>query len=295
MPVNAGHEYAQAEGKYYEASSIPEKIKALQEMLSTAPSHKGTENLRNGIKQKIAKYKELQEKTKKASKRGSSKFSIKKEGAATIVLIGITNSGKSTLLKELTNAKVDIADYPHTTTKPEVGTLDYKKVKIQVIEIPPFVENLTETEDGPALLGIIRLADLIVIVLNLNENINTQIKLIHNELEQAAIKKEIIAIGIKGFKNKEFLVSIDKLKKEIWSSLGLIKIYTKNPGKKPEPKPVTLNKNSTVKDLAANVHKDFLKKFRFARIWGPSSKHDGQQVGLEHILKDNDIVELHLK
>ena len=47
--------------------------------------------------------------------------------------------------------------------------------------------------------------------------------------------------------------------------------------------------------MAAHVHKDFIRKFRFARIWGKSAKFDGQQVGIEHKLKDDDIVELHLK
>ncbi|MCD4666853.1 TGS domain-containing protein [archaeon] len=44
-----------------------------------------------------------------------------------------------------------------------------------------------------------------------------------------------------------------------------------------------------------NIKSLFLKKFRFARIWGKSVKHDGTNTGLDHILKDEDVVELHLK
>jgi len=47
--------------------------------------------------------------------------------------------------------------------------------------------------------------------------------------------------------------------------------------------------------MAEQVHKDFIKKFRFARIWGKSAKFPGQMCGINHKLKDDDIVELHLK
>ncbi len=295
MPINAGVEYALAEKKFHEATSIPDKIKALQEMLSKSPSHKGSENLRNEIKQKISKYKSLLEKEKTASKKGSSKFSVKKEGSATICLIGITNSGKSTLLNKLTNSKAGIAPYEYTTKKPEIGVMDYKGVKVQVIEIPAITENFMERDDGPGLLGIIRLAELIVIVLDLDKNVHDQLSLMHKELDKAAIKKRIIAIGIKGKKNREFFTTTDKIKNEIWNSLDLIKIFTKMPGKIPEKRPVALKKNSKVIDLAHHIHKDFIKKFKFARVWGKSSKHPGQIQGLQHILQDDDIVEIHLK
>ena len=82
---------------------------------------------------------------------------------------------------------------------------------------------------------------------------------------------------------------------KIWNSLGLIKVYTKQPGKKPDYPPLALKKGSVIKDLAIHVHKDFIKKFRFARIWGKSARFEGQQVGLNHKLIDEDVVELHMK
>ena len=56
--------------------------------------------------------------------------------------------------------------------------------------------------------------------------------------------------------------------------------------------PLILLKGSTVKEMCIKLHKDFLKKFRFAKIWGPSSKFPGQTKMLEHKLMDNDIVEI---
>ncbi|MFH1395781.1 MAG: GTPase [archaeon] len=90
--------------------------------------------------------------------------------------------------------------------------------------------------------------------------------------------------------------NLELLKNKIWEHLGLIKIYTKEPGKRPILKnPITLPEGSTIKDMAEHVHKDFIKKFKYARVWGKSAKHDSASVGIDHKLKDNDIVEIHLK
>ena len=103
------------------------------------------------------------------------------------------------------------------------------------------------------------------------------------------------------YKNVELEISakegtnLEKLRKVVFDKLDLIKVFTKTPGKKKDYPPVALSKGVTVKDLAATVHKDFLKKFKFARVWGKSVKFDGASVGLNHKLKDDDVVELHLK
>ena len=80
----------------------------------------------------------------------------------------------------------------------------------------------------------------------------------------------------------------------IWMNLGLVKVYTKQPGKKKEDKPLALKNGATVRDVAEIVHKDFLKRFKFARIYGKNAKFEGQMVGLDHVMKDDDTVELHL-
>jgi hypothetical protein len=43
------------------------------------------------------------------------------------------------------------------------------------------------------------------------------------------------------------------------------------------------------------VHKDFVRRFDYARVWGLSAKFEGQRVGLNHLLKEGDVIELHLK
>lgn len=280
MPINAGYEYENAEKEYLDAKSIPDKLKCLQRMLSVAPSHKGAEKLRNDIKQRISKYKGLLEREKKLAKKGGKGFSIKKEGAARVVLIGVTNSGKSILLGKITNAKPKIADYEYTTKKPEIGTMDYKGVIIQVIEIPAIIKNYLDKEKGPTYMGIIRDSDLIVLVSRDKEDV----KLVKSELKDAGIRFNGLLVSSK-----------EDIKEMIWEKLGLIYVYTKSPGRDKDYPPVALKDGSNVRDLASTVHKDFIKRFDYANIWGESIKHQGMRCGLKHILSEGDIVELHLR
>lgn len=268
MPVNVSHQYTSAEKKYLAATSLEEKIRTLKEMISQAPSHKGAEKLRAELNSRLAKFKSQLEKQRTTKKSGHS-LAIKKQGAAQICLVGTI---KSNLLTKLTNAK------SKNSYKPNIGTLDYHGIKLQIIEIPPIKENFQETTLGPTFLGILNQADLMIFLFN-NEK---EYKLLQKELKQ--VKTPFIIY------NKQ-----ENLSDLIWKKLNLIKVYTKQPGKDPTHPPIALEKNSQVKDLASHVHKDFLKKFKFARVWGKSVKFDGAQVGLNHKLKDNDIVELHLK
>ena len=278
MPINAGYEYAEAQKKYDDANTPEEKLAALEELLRTSPNHKGSEALRSDIKNKISKLKALQAKEAKKKTGGRPKFAIKKEGAATIVIVGTTNSGKSTLLAKLTNARPEIASYPFTTRKPEQGIIDYHGVKLQLIEIPAIVQNFAKTEDGPALLGIIKSSELIILLFN-------------NPEEKKMLDKELYGINIPVLIPDSF----DNLPDKIWKSLSIIKIFTKQPGKKPNFPPVALKKRATIQDLASVIHKDFIRKFKFARVWGKSMKHQGSNTGLDHKLEDDDIVEIHMK
>ena len=88
---------------------------------------------------------------------------------------------------------------------------------------------------------------------------------------------------------------IDDLKKKIFSSFDVIRIFTKEPGKEKSPKPVIMKPHSTVKDVAEKILKGFSKKVKKTKIWGPSSKFSGQIVGLSHTLKDMDTVEFTTK
>ena len=62
-------------------------------------------------------------------------------------------------------------------------------------------------------------------------------------------------------------------------------------GKEPDYKePLILKKGERVEDACKKLHKDFIKKFKYAQIWGKSVKYSGQKVGLDHILLDKDLM-----
>jgi len=169
MTTNVSVEYSKAQSRYEEAKSNEEKLIALQEMHSTAPSHKGAEKMRAEITRKIALLKRDIEKSKEQQKKtaGGASVGVKKEGIGQIVLVGMPNTGKSSLLKALTGVDVEIAPYPFTTKNPEVGMLNFNGAKIQLVEVPAIIEGSAEGKaNGIQLLSIIRNSDAIVFVLN---------------------------------------------------------------------------------------------------------------------------------
>lgn len=91
-------------------------------------------------------------------------------------------------------------------------------------------------------------------------------------------------------------INLEELKKKLYEKLRLTKIFLKEVNKKADlNEPMIMKKNPTVEDVCLKIHKDFVKKFRFAKVWGKSAKFPGQMHGFTHVLEDGDIVELHLK
>ena len=91
-------------------------------------------------------------------------------------------------------------------------------------------------------------------------------------------------------------INVDELKDEILERLQLIRLYLKPQGKKADlEEPMIVRQGSTVGDVAARLHRDFVRNFRHAKVWGSSVKFPGQKVGLEHVLYDEDILRLIIK
>lgn len=93
---------------------------------------------------------------------------------------------------------------------------------------------------------------------------------------------------------KEYL---DALKELIFKKLNFIRLYMKEINKKPDmEEPMIMKQDDTIRTVCLKLHKDFIEKFKFARIWGKSVKFDSQKVlNLDHKLADKDIIELHIK
>ena len=192
MPVNAGYEYFNAEKKFSIAKSTEEKMAALEEMIRAAPKHKSSEHFVAELKNRLRRFQEKQEKAKSSGK--TTRKSIKKEGYQCI-LIGLPNSGKSSLLSKLTNAKPKISENPFTTKDPELGTMNYEGVKAQIIDIPSIGSEFFD-------IGAVHTADCLIIVI---ENLK-DLEKIHSFITKATGKRIIVV-------NKSDLLSQEELRK----------------------------------------------------------------------------------
>ena len=327
MPANLPPQYFEAEKAYRAAKTPQEKIKALENMLSIMPKHKGTDRLRGDLRRKIAKLTEQAQKKHLIGTKGALYY-FKREGAGQGILVGMPNAGKSQLLAIVTSAAPEIADYPFSTKVPVQGMMGFENIKIQLVDVPPIVDESSHSW----LHNVLRNSDLLVVVVDLTDDPLYQMETILRELEEFNIEpvdghveeseehmiaKKIVVAANKwdmdgAQENLEYLRlqygeqfpicaisakrgdGLEELKQEIFKALDIIRVYTKTPGMKPDlADPVILEKGSTVEDFAAEVHKDFVNKLKYALIWG-SGKFDGQRVSKQHVLQDGDVVELHI-
>jgi small GTP-binding protein len=296
MTTNAHPEYIQAEKKFGLAQTSEEKLLALEEMIRFAPSHKGGENLRANLRTRYKKLQESLEKQKKSG--GGAKNSIKKYDIQCII-VGFPNSGKSSLFHALTGKQVSISNMPFSTTQPEIGMAIYDNTQFQVIDMPPFpnidksmanttdtillaVDNIEQIEKAKEFLANSKAK--LIIIFTKSDLLNEQER---RKLEERLKTKKYNFILFSS-KTQE---NLQKLKKKIFETFPIIRIYTKEPNKPISLIPMLLKKDSTLKDVAEKILKGFSQKIKRARIWGPSSKFSGQIVGLNHILKDKDAVE----
>ncbi|MBW2968433.1 GTP-binding protein [Candidatus Woesearchaeota archaeon] len=91
-------------------------------------------------------------------------------------------------------------------------------------------------------------------------------------------------------------VNIDELKELIFERLSFIRIYCKEVGKKADMGvPLIMREGDNIHAMCNKLHKDFVTKFKFARVWGKSAKFPGQRLMMHHVLQDQDIVEIHLR
>lgn len=293
MPVNADVEYYIAESDYRDAKTTEEKILALEKMIRLAPHHKGAHTLMMQLKKRLSALKKESAKAKAAASKRP-KFVIKKEGAAQVCILGMTNSGKSLLLRALTNANVEVGAYPYTTKTPAIGMMDYEGVKIQLVEIPA-------TFDAES-MSIVRTCDLILLLLDATKDLDVQLNELSARLERHGLhEKQLLIVVNKSDEQPTtggIVISaktgegLQRMKEEVWKRLRLIRIYTKSPNGQAATKPLTLPAGADVEDAVRQVHKQLLKDFKFARIFD-DTKFSGKKVGLEYVLKDRDVLEIH--
>ncbi len=329
MPANLPPEYYAIERKYRLAKNPQEKIAIVRELLAIMPKHKGTEKLQAELRGRIAKL--SREAQKKRVKRGFS-YHIRKEGAAQLVLLGPPNAGKSQILASLTNALSEVTPYPFATRRPLVGMMPFENISFQLVDTPSIAPDFMEPW-LPDIVRNTDLILLVVDLGEENpwegakavtERLaGAKIRLIGKraeaeESDETALficKKTIVVANkidlplaqqrfdtLKNTCSQRFpLISIsakrhlglEEMKRKIHQVLGIVRVYTKAPGRPVDrDEPVILKKGDTLIDAALAIHKDLARDLKYARLWG-SNRFDGQRVEKNYILEDEDVVEFH--
>ncbi|GIX03210.1 MAG: GTP-binding protein [Planctomycetaceae bacterium] len=329
MPANLTPQYQKAEEAYRRAQTTQERLEALETMLQLVPKHKGTEKLQADIKTRIKEVRLELEAERKAPRVVGKTYRFPRQGAATLVIVGAPNAGKSRLLKELTHADPIVADYPFSTREPLPGMMAWQDVSVQLIDTPP----ITPEHFEPYLLNLVRTADGALLVFDgSNDEAPEQTLHVWEQLRQRhTLLSDHTGLDANDFslvhvrtllvvthaddpdvstrleffhdcapqRFAECLVELSKaadrerLRDTIYRFTNTIRVYTKAPGKPADwNAPYTLPAGSTIEDLAAKIHRDLAEKVKSARLWR-DGQSDPHIVGREFPLQDRDLVELH--
>jgi small GTP-binding protein len=304
MPANLPPQFFELQAKLKQAKDNEERVEILKEMLAICPKHKGTERVQEEIKRKIAKLRKV---LPKKIKREEVYF-VKKEGAGQVLVIGLPNSGKTSLVNSLCQTDFKVRDYPFTTQLPTPGMLRYENILIQIVDTPP----LTADFKPGWMKNLASQTNEILVVVDLEKEPENNLEEILEILNEWKIEKEkILIIGnkidlplakenfekLKG-KYKIFEVSTKEkggandLKRKIFESLKIIRVYPKEPKREVDfENPFVLEGETKLIDWIKQIDKEMAEKFKGARLYKENLK-SFQIVGRGYILKDGDIIEI---
>ena len=311
MPANLTPQYMEAERRFKEAGTVQEKIAAVEEMMATIPRHKGTEKLQAELKKKMSALRKESEAQKKSGGRRDF-FIVEREGARQLAIVGSPNAGKSQLLRDLTNATPEVAEYPYTTRTPIPGMMIFENVRLQLLDLPPISPEYTES----LVAQVVRNADAILWIVDVSDDdVLEKLEETHNWLADAKVdlgKMKVLMVGNKtdaaGAGERASIVReiyqgrfpfvlrsghAEEFKKVVYDFLDVVRVYTKVPGKKPDfTDPYVVPRGSTVLDVAEKVHRDFVERLKYARLWS-EGKPEGIMVPRDFVINEGDVLELH--
>jgi ribosome-interacting GTPase 1 len=331
MPANLTPQYKKAEEEYRRAQTPEDEVRCLELMLREIPKHKGTDKLQAELKAKISKAKSEVEYAKKAGKKGHHGPHIQRQGAGRVTILGGPNAGKSQLLAKLTRATPEVAPYPFTTREPQPGMMPWEDVMVQLVDTPPITADVLDS----SILGLVRGSDLVLLLVDVGnddgldvvqpvldrlsqtktrlaresyldeEDVGlsfTQTFLVPTKIDLAgwqdrlALLKELCPLDFRELAiSAEHGTGMEELRRAIYESLGVVRVYTKLPTKKEADydKPFTLKRGGTLLDVAELVHRDLAANFKYARVWGQGVLTPGAQMKADYIVHDKDVVEIH--
>lgn len=327
MPTNLPPAYFEVEARFRAAQSTPERIALLEEMLSIIPKHKGTDKLRADLRRKLSKLRSASE-SRKGGTRQVSPYHISKEGAGQVVVIGPVNVGKSSLVAALTNATPEVADYPYTTQRPIPGMMPIENIQVQLVDTPA----LSREYEDPPLMDLIRRADLLLLVIDLQtdpvEQFQDSLALLQehrivplhqrdqypdpqriffkpllvlvNKADDEGHDKDFAALcELLGEEDCPLLAvsartgrHFDRLKQAVFEKLDIIRVFAKPPGKEPDYSAPFVMKKGSTVEAFAAEVHRDFLEKLKSARVWGSGVYDGQMVGRDHVLQDGDVVEL---
>ena len=166
---------------------IPEKIKKIEDEISRTQVNKATERHLGVLKARLARLRDELEVKSLRKSGGGAGYTVRKDGDATIVLLGFPSVGKSTLLNHLTNSNSKVGAYDFTTLTVIPGMLHHNSARIQILDIPGIIKGASRGRGlGKRILSTTRSADLIIILID-----------VFNPKIRDVLLDEIRAIGVR--------------------------------------------------------------------------------------------------
>ncbi|MDO8570962.1 MAG: GTPase [Candidatus Daviesbacteria bacterium] len=304
--MNQDIEFMKLQKQLKKVGSMSEKIELLEQITSLNPRDSKRLSIRSKYKQELGS---LRKKSSIKNKTVFNGYDITSKYQ--VVLLGQTNTGKSTLHSLLTGSNVEISDTPFTTYKPEVGIMDCKDISVQLVEVPAIYKD----EFYPAKYRLIRNADMLCICSRTPDDFKQTV----GQLEDKLLILCASYIDPSSHKNKPLDNIIEKpgfsavwevslyemnipalnisdkysITEHIFSLLNVKRIYSfRNDQIGEKPFVFPLDQRTSVFDYITRLDKRLLVHHNKAKIFGSSAKYEGQIVGFDHLLLDGDKVEL---
>ncbi len=333
MPANLTPDYLAAEERFRAATTPEEKLEALEDMLATIPKHKGTEKMQADIKRRIAKFRDEEQRRSSSKKRPFYLVDKQGAGQIVMVgppnsgksqlLASLSNAEPEVApypfttraplagMVQFENVQIQLVDLPPLA--PEGS--------------PPWLVQVVRTADALLLvfdLGDDNLLDHLETTLMLLKQGRVYVGTEPGDVGITIYRKKAIVVGNKldthdASERLDLLMEacadifpadsrsgpsvlpvsatlgsgLEDLKRRMFDLLGVIRVYTKAPGKAVDySAPFVLKKGTTILGAASAVHKEIAQKLKYARVWGRST-FEGQMVQRDYVLSEGDVVEFH--
>lgn len=332
MPANLTPQYLDAEQRFRRARTAAEKVACLEEMLRVIPKHKGTDKLQADLKRRMSRLRHDAQQAAGArrgplvtvDREGAGQIVLigPANAGKSALLAALTNATPEiadypfTTRKPLPgmlmfeNIQIQLVDMPplsHDFMESWMGqivrnadalfilvdlgaaeALDGFDMTLDILrgwKVLPVAQPLSADEEDALESGVVPIPALLVgTKADLEGSQDTLAMFQELYGDQWSLLPVSVTTG----------QHLARLKEAAYRLLHQVRVYTKAPGKKPDlESPFTLPQGSTVEDVAAAVHRDFVERLKFARVWGEKA-YDGQMVQRDYVVQEGDVIELHV-